>query len=402
MTAAADTRWAAPSGVARLTSFPTQDPQEHIDVFGPLPAIPGELVLRQIETSGLTGRGGGGFPTAAKLRALAGRRGAVVVGNGNEGEPLSEKDAWLLSWAPNLVLDGLLLAARAVGARRSYLATSRPELAEELRDVVRMRGDRIEVALSERRFVSGEESAVVSVVGGGPALPRDKLVRVYERGVRGRPTLVCNVETLAHLALIARFGAGWFRSAGMEDEPGTMLVTAAGAIGRPGVFEAPMGMPLTSLLEGMEAEPPRAVLLGGFHGGWIPGRAVERLDLSRKSLSVFGSSPGAGVVMVLGRADCGLMRSSAIATYLARQSTGQCGPCVNGLPRMADTLDRLAHGVRDRRLVTEVDRLRDLVAGRGACSHPDGTARFVGSTMKVFADEVDLHLAGGCSASAAR
>jgi NADH:ubiquinone oxidoreductase subunit F (NADH-binding) len=392
----------APSGVARLTSSPTGDLHEHVETFGPLPEIPGELLLRQVEASGLTGRGGGGFPTAAKLQALAGRRGAVVVANGNEGEPLSEKDAWLLSWAPHLVLDGLLLAARAVGARQTYLATSRPELAESLRDAVRVRGDRIEVALSERRFVSGEESAVVSVVGGGPTLPRDKLVRVYERGVHGRPTLVSNVETLAHLALIARFGAGWFRSAGTEEEPGTMLVTATGAVGRPGVFEAPMGMALTALLDGMDADQPRALLVGGFHGAWIPGRAVERLDLSRTSLSVFGGSPGAGVVSVLGRADCGLVRSAAIAGYLARQSTGQCGPCVNGLPRMADTLDRLARGVRDRRLVAEVDRLRDLVAGRGACSHPDGTARFVGSTMKVFADEVDLHLAGGCSASAAR
>jgi NADH:ubiquinone oxidoreductase subunit F (NADH-binding) len=392
----------APPDTGRLFAAPGPSLAEHLETYGDLP---GNVDLPElVEQAGLLGRGGAAFPSARKLRTVASRGNGVVVGNAAEGEPASDKDRTLLTVAPHLVIDGLVLTARAVGARRAYLTTARPEIARQLRTEVRRRRDRlrIEVVEVEDRFVSGEESALVNALNGRPGVPSDRLTRVWERGVDRRPTLVHNVETLAHVALLARFGADWFRSVGTPEEPGTFLATVGGAVSAPGVFEVPYGASLTGLLDAAGAMPARAVLVGGYHGAWVPGSALDSTRMSRTSLAPHGASVGAGVVAVLGRDRCGLVESAGVAAYLADQVAGQCGPCVNGLPRMSDALGRLADGRRDPRLVDEVQRMRRLVVGRGACAHPDGTARFVASTLRVFAEEVAVHLGGGCSAASAR
>jgi len=393
-----------PEGARRLLAAADPSLATHRATFGPMP-VPLDLV-RLLDSAGLTGRGGAGFPTARKLRSVAERGHGVVVANGSEGEPASAKDRTLLMHAPHLVLDGLALVAAAVGARSTYLVTARADVAERVRAAAQERGDRrpVRVAAVVDRFVSGEESAVVNRLNGRPGVPSDRMVRVYERGVKGRPTVVSNVETLAHVALVARWGPDWFREVGTDEQPGTFLASVSGATASPGVYELPYGTSLGQTLRSSGARPGdlQAVLVGGFHGAWIPAHDLEQVRLTRSDLQPYNASVGAGVLVLLGHDRCGLVESAGIARYLAGQAAGQCGPCINGLPRMADALTALARGHARPGLVEEVHRLRGLVAGRGACSHPDGTARFVASAMRVFADEVDVHLGGGCSVAAAR
>src|SRR5215831_19773207 len=205
---------------------------EHLGRFGapPYRGAPRRLI-GDVEAAGLTGRGGAAFPTYRKLAAMAAGRGPapVMIGNGAEGEPASSKDKSLLWFSPHLVLDGLQLAAEAVGSVTVALYIHRnPRLQERLEVAIAQRAavglDAAPVELIEapHRFLAGEESALASRASSGPALPRFKPPRASQRGVAGRRTLVQNVETLAHLALIARYGPGWFRSAGTADEPGSM------------------------------------------------------------------------------------------------------------------------------------------------------------------------------------
>ncbi|MDQ6688044.1 MAG: NADH-quinone oxidoreductase subunit F [Actinomycetota bacterium] len=391
-----------PGVVGRLFAAERPTLDAHLSAYGALPTT-GNL-LELVDRAGVLGRGGAGFPSAKKISGLTARGGGVVVANGAEGEPASDKDAVLLTHAPHLVLDGLSLVVAAAWAKTAYVVVSRPTLLEPLRRALAERRERVPVKLRlvEDRFISGEESALVNALNGRPALPSDRLIRVYERGVGARPTLVHNIETLAQIALVSRFGAEWFRSVGSHDEPGTFLATLSGAVGRPGVFEVAYGGRLADLLNTAQAGTPQAVLIGGYHGAWVPGDEVDSVRLSRKGLAPFDASIGAGVVFVLGQDRCPLEQSAQIAGYLADESAGQCGPCINGLPRMADTLARIARREHDPRLPGEVERLRRLVTGRGACTHPDGTARFVSSTMRVFADEVARHQRGGCRVSASR
>lgn len=367
---------------------------------GPLPALTGAEIIAMARDAGITGRGGAGFPVWRKLTAVAATgRPAVVIANAAEGEPAAGKDKALLATAPNLILDGLQLVARATGARSVHFYGPQAALGP-IRELLRSRGERVELHAAPDAFVSGEESAVAGAVSGRGAVPADKRIRITESGVDGAPTLVQNVETLAHLALIARYGPHWFRDVGTVDEPGTFLATVSGSVHRPGtVVEAGYGVPLGDLIAaagGVTAAGIQAVLIGGYHGGWVP--ADPALPVSRAALTPYSAAPGAGVIIALPATSCGLTETARIANYLAAEVAGQCGPCVNGLPRMAETLADLARRRNRPGLPAEVERLARLVTGRGACRHPDGTARLVLSAMRAFEADVAAHLTGRCLA----
>jgi NADH:ubiquinone oxidoreductase subunit F (NADH-binding) len=369
----------------------------HLERHGPFPEL-GRSLLDEVERSGLTGRGGAGFPTAVKLRAVAERRAPVVVANGTEGEPVSAKDAVLMAHNPHLVVDGILAAIGAVGAGEAYLAVSGRQrtVAEAVGRALAERGlrERIRLVRAPDRFVAGEESALVSFLNGREAKPTFRPPRPFERGVRGRPTLVQNVETLANVALIARYGARWFRGAGTDQEPGTVLVTVAGGARRPGVVEVDLGVPLRSVLDrcGGSTAPPQAVLVGGYFGTWVGPEALD-LPLSGASWPL-----GARAIVVLPEHVCGIAETARIVRYLAGESAGQCGPCVFGLPALAQALETVAAGRPGARGALErLPGLSAQIARRGACAHPDGALKLVGSALVVFAREIELHLAGRCS-----
>jgi NADH:ubiquinone oxidoreductase subunit F (NADH-binding) len=382
-----------------------EDLRAHLARYGrpPYRGGPG-MLIGSVEQAGLTGRGGAAFPVHRKLAIVAGSRGRkVIVANGAESEPASHKDALLLRAAPNLVLDGLQLAAEAIGASQAYLVVHpgvSPELTRALaqRQAARLDLVGVTIATSPPRFLAGQESALVNRLGGGPAVPTFVPPRVTERGLGGAPTLVQNVETLAHLALIARYGPRWFRALGTGSEPGSMLATVHSQHGSQ-VVEAEVGAPLRNLVP--RAEDAQAVLVGGYHGTWLPGSTIKTLTLDNATLREHGAAVGAGVIAALPAGRCGLAEAARVARYLAAESAGQCGPCLNGLPRMAAAMAELVlvPGPGHRGQVrADLERWAGLAAGRGACNHPDGTARFVRSALTVFAPEIALHAGGRCSA----
>ena len=358
--------------------------------------------IAEVNRSGLAGRGGAGFPTARKLHAVAsGRDMPVVVANGTEGEPASAKDKVLLAREPRLVLDGAVLAAEMVAARQAIVVVHgavREIVDEAAAERKRARLDRVKIKVmtAADRFVAGEASALVNWVGRGIPLPTAVPPRVSERGLDGRPTLVQNVETLAHLALIARHGARWFRSLGTSAEPGSMLVTIIGAVRRPSVYEIEIGRPVGGVLEvaGGPVASLGALLIGGYFGIWADPATAGPLPFSTTGLRAIGGSPGAGLIAALPADACGLAETAQVARYLAAESAGQCGPCVFGLDSIAGELEALAAGRR-----FDIGRLRrwlDQVDGRGACHHPDGAVHIVRSALEVFAAEIDRHARGWC------
>jgi len=383
----------------------------HLQRLGPLP-VGTPVLIDVVERSGLRGKGGAGFPAAIKWRAVASQRGGkpVVLANGGEGEPLSRKDRTLMEQRPHLIIDGALAAAGAIGAREIVLYVG-AEHSDAIRAMEHAAGERprsergrLRVVSAPVRYVSGEETAAVHFINAGLALPTSIPPRPFERGVDGRPTLVQNVETLAHVGLIARFGDAWFRSLGAGDASGTTLVTVGGAVPQTAVIEVAHGTTVTDAVNaagGLTAESD-AVLLGGYFGGWVESSQAWGLVIDPEPLRTQGHSLGCGVIAVLPAGRCGVVETGRILAYLAHESARQCGPCTFGLRAISAATGRIAALTSSDGDLEHIQRWAGLLPGRGACKHPDGAAGLLGSALRVFADEFQSHeRQRRCSAAAA-
>ncbi len=443
----------APSTALRVLAGPPPGagPERHVDHLARLGALPPARDLRDVipvlEASGLLGRGGAAFPVGRKWRAVAERSAgdAVVVVNGAEGEPRSAKDRALMEHRPHLVLDGALAAASAVGAREIVLyvgsehVAAQRALAQAVGEREREIGVHVRLVTPPVSYVAGEATAAIHCIDRGDARPTFPDVRPHERGVGGRPTLVQNAESLAHAALIARFGDAWYRTAGRGPTRGTALVTVTGLGGRMAVREIEYGTTVAEvaglvgaalagtsvrgarsrganpggsmraragLAPGLGAVPragedrgPGAVLLGGYFGGWAALDDVRDAPLDPAVLREHDLAFGCGVLSFAGAGTCGVRATAEIMGYMAAESAAQCGPCVFGLAAIAEALRRLAQGTAGDGELDRIEHWAGLVEGRGACHHPDGAIGLLRTALPVFEAEFARHQARqGCSA----
>ena len=359
---------------------------------------------------GIAGRGGAGFPFATKLAAAVKAAGLVrrpvIVVNAAEGEPASAKDFALALTVPHRVLDGAAATAYSLRCNEIHVVVprDRPLVGEALRAAIAERrdaGERLSWKVTETGpgFVAGQARAVIEALSGRPGLPTTAWQPEAVSGLRGRPTLLSNAETWAQVGALVTLGPEAYAGLGADVEPGTTLLSLSGLPGlAPGtvrVVEVPYGTQWSEVLGDAVSRP---VLVGGFHGTWAPGGALASMRVSRVAMGAMGAmglTLGAGVAVLLPDGECPVAVTAAITAYLASESAGRCGPCFNGLPVLAAEVSALA-GCDVGASYTRIRDLLGLVERRGACAHPDGTARLVRSMVTVFEDEVVAHLGGVC------
>lgn len=335
------------------------------------PMIPLVGLAAAARAADLRGFGGAGFPTHRKLESMSQRRVSAVVVNGSEGEETSAKDGQLLSHVPHLVLDGAAAVAAATGCRRIVVQVTadRPAVAAAVSRAIAERDDRrISWSLEAvaDRFVEGEASAIIQRLAGNDAVPRDlgKPPRDPRARIRRGHVFLSNVETFARLAMASR---GYVQT--------TALVTVSGAVTRPGVYEVPRTWTVAQLGEVAGAlTQPDLIITGGWHGAWAAYRTVADIRLDPDSLAAAGARWGAGAFVWLPSDVRPQQVLARITQWLAAQSAGQCGPCVAGLPALADavTTGTVTHQLAD-------------VDGRGLCAHPTATAAAVRSALGAIA-----------------
>jgi NADH:ubiquinone oxidoreductase subunit F (NADH-binding) len=368
-----------------------------------------DALLREVESSGLVGRGGAGFPLAVKLRTvrdngrlIARPGGTVVIANGEEGEPASIKDRWLLRNRPHLILDGLRLAAAIVAADRAYMYVSDPESAHSVEtalgelDPDTLGGVTVHMLTVQPGYVAGEETAAVRVINGGPAKPSDKPPRPFEAGVDERPTLVSNVETLANLPFLQGHGAAAFRTQGTSLSPGTFLATITGAGRPPVLYELPHGLPFVELLalHGVSPDEVRGALMGGYFAGLLNHTVLET-SLDHETMRRRGSGLGCGAISLI-TDDCPVAVAAAVLAYFDRENAGQCGSCFNGTAAMAAAAGALRDGAATKEDVDRLRRWSVLLRGRGACATLDAATNVAATLLDQFPGEVAVHLDGTC------
>ncbi|HZU49737.1 MAG TPA: NADH-ubiquinone oxidoreductase-F iron-sulfur binding region domain-containing protein [Mycobacterium sp.] len=383
-----------------------EDYAAYRDTGGYRPLASTDDLLEEVERSGLLGRGGAAFPLAVKLRAVRenGQRsglGTVVLANGEEGEPASIKDRWLLRHRPHLILDGLRLAAAIVAADCAYVYVSDPESARSVEAALAELdsgtvGVPVRIWTVDPGYVAGEETAAVRALNGGPVKPTDKPPRPFQEGVGGRPTVVSNVETLANLPYLQQHGSADFRTQGTSMSPGTFLLTITGADRPAGLYELPHGLPFTELLalHGISGDQVRGALMGGYFAGML-NRTVLDATLDHETVRGLGSGLGAGAISVL-TDDCAVAVAASVLAYFDRENAGQCGSCFNGTAAMAAVVGALRDGAATGEDLKRLRRWSVMLRGRGACATLDAATNMAASLLDQFPHAVEHHLENAC------
>ena len=351
------------------------------------------LSLQALDEAGLTGRSGSAFSTAVKLGAALESRAELIV-NACDGEIGAAKDAHVIQHHLGEVRNGAALT----GLRRVTYAAHAGSETEG-----RLRAAGVSVLPVPARYVASEASALVSLHHGGLARPMTKRRRLVQGGrtpggKKTRPVLVLNAETVLRITQIETFGPGWFRSYGTPEEPGPRLVALSGAVQAPGVYETETGPPLSQVLSlaGGPLPGAGALNIGGLGGTWIAASRIPSLDYTTASLAAAGTTPGPGVMHLLGPSHCPVATVADMLNYAAGESAGQCGPCMFGLPAAAALFAELAAGAGGRAAQVALRQRLALLTGRGACHFPDGVAAFTASALEVFSNHLTAHAAGHC------
>ena len=374
-----------------------------------------EKTLEQIEASGLAGRGGAGFPTGRKWRAVAEADGTprTIVCNADEGEPGCFKDRVLLDHDPHAVIEGMIAAAHATGATRGFLYLryeypATPAILEtalaEARDARLLGPDALGAGrpfdLYVRRgagaYICGEETSLLNSLEGAHPFPRNRPPFPVTHGYENLPTVVNNVETLASVGHILRRGPDWYRGLGLGDHAGTKLISLSGDILRPGNYEVPLGFSLRTLLEDLAGGPRegrriQAVTMAGLSGGFLAGQDLD-VTLDEPSIRAKGSFLGAGGIMVFDDSRDMVGVAHAAMEFFAEESCGKCFPCRIGTRRLTERLD----GGGPYELAAWVDEVTDLsqtMKQTSACGLGQAAPLITESLLRYFPEDVARRVA---------
>ena len=372
-----------------------------------------EEVIEEVRRSGLRGRGGAGFPTGVKWRTVREDPCPTkyMVCNAAEGEPGTFKDRWLLRMNPYQVLEGVEIAAHAVGAQAAYIGikVGFEREVERLEGAMQEMADRellgpvpIELVPGPDEYLFGEEKALLEVIEGNLPLPR--IVPPWMEGLfrtpdSPNPTAVNNVETLANVPHIIREGADWFRSFGTEDSSGTMLFTLCGDVRHPGVYELPLGFSLRDLVYGLGGGPPEGRELKAiFPGASSTVISPEQLDtpLGFDPMRAVGTALGAGGFVVYDDSACIVRATLSFSRFLYVESCAQCPACKHGTGAITELLERIERGEGSGGDVETILARALTVTDAQRCALPTGATLIAQSAVQVFGDEFAAHFGRGC------
>jgi NADH:ubiquinone oxidoreductase subunit F (NADH-binding)/NADH:ubiquinone oxidoreductase subunit E/Fe-S-cluster-containing hydrogenase component 2 len=375
-----------------------------------------EDLIAEITASGLRGRGGAGFPTGVKWQRVRNAPSSdgvkYVIANGDEGDPGAFMDRMLMESFPYRLVEGMLIAGHAIGAKEGviYVRAEYPRAVSRLREAIRVLEERaflgkdfrLKIFEGAGAFVCGEETALIESIEGNRGIPRLKPPFPADKGLWGRPTLINNVETLSMLPWIIRNGATKFAAMGTEKSKGTKVFALAGKIARAGLIEVPMGITIREIVEEIGGGVPdgkrlKAVQIGGPSGGCIPATHADT-PVDYEALVAAGAIMGSGGLVVLDEDDCMVDVARYFMSFLKAESCGECTFCRIGTTRMWEILDRLCNGKGTPRDLDELDHIAALTTAGSICGLGRTAPNPVLTTLRYFRDEYEAHIKGRCPA----